>query len=46
VSVDSALLGTFAAVNGVVSVLSIVFGHRRVIEWLTAGWLGQRNSRW
>lgn len=41
----SSLLGTFAAVNGVVSALAVVFGHRLVVKKLTCGVFGHRDSR-
>ncbi|KAH7135653.1 hypothetical protein B0J11DRAFT_166016 [Dendryphion nanum] len=41
----SSLLGTFAAVNGVVSVLAVIFGHRWVVKKLTCGWCGKRGSK-
>ncbi|KAF2194946.1 hypothetical protein K469DRAFT_698508 [Zopfia rhizophila CBS 207.26] len=41
----SSLLGTFAAVNGVVSLLAVIFGHRLVIKKITCGICGKRGSR-
>lgn len=41
----SSLLGTFAAVNGVVSVLAVIFGHRLVVEKLTCGACGKKGSK-
>lgn len=41
----SSLLGTFAAVNGVVSALAVIFGHRWVVKKLTCGMCGKRGSR-
>ncbi|KAH8726300.1 hypothetical protein GQ44DRAFT_726275 [Phaeosphaeriaceae sp. PMI808] len=41
----SSLLGTFAIVNGIVSLLSVLFGHRRVVEELTCGFFGKRGSQ-
>lgn len=41
----SSLLGTFAAVNGVVSALAVIFGHRHVVKKLTCGCFGHRGSR-
>jgi len=41
----SSLLGTFAAVNGVVSVLAVIFGHRLVVERLTCGKFGKKSSK-
>ena len=37
--------GTFAAVNGVVSALAVLFGHRLVVKKITCGHLGKKNSR-
>ncbi|KAF2020619.1 hypothetical protein BU24DRAFT_403715 [Aaosphaeria arxii CBS 175.79] len=42
---ESSLLGTFAAVNGIVSLLAVIFGHRIVVKKLTCGWCGERGSR-
>lgn len=42
---SSSLLGTFAAVNGIVSLLAVLFGHRRVVEELTCGFFGKRHSQ-
>lgn len=41
----SSLLGTFAVVNCVVSFLSVLFGHRRVVEELSCGQFGKRQSQ-
>ncbi|ORY02286.1 hypothetical protein BCR34DRAFT_84490 [Clohesyomyces aquaticus] len=41
----SSLLGTFAAVNGVVSLLAVIFGHRLVVKKITCGLFGRRGSR-
>ncbi|KAF2476912.1 uncharacterized protein BDR25DRAFT_42126 [Lindgomyces ingoldianus] len=41
----SSLLGTFAIVNGVVSLLAVFFGHRLVVKKLTCGFFGKRGSR-
>ena len=41
----SSLLGTFAIVNGIVSLLAVLFGHRRVVEELTCGYFGKRQSQ-
>ncbi|KAF2031767.1 hypothetical protein EK21DRAFT_87799 [Setomelanomma holmii] len=41
----SSLLGTFAAVNGIVSLLAVLFGHRRVVEELTCGYFGRHGSQ-
>lgn len=40
----SSLLYTFAAVNGIVSLLSLLFGHRRVVEEFTCGFFGKQGS--
>ncbi|KAH0556376.1 hypothetical protein GP486_005699 [Trichoglossum hirsutum] len=40
----SAILGTFAVVNVIVGVLSIVCGHRRVTKKLTCKMFGHKNS--
>ncbi|KAF1996529.1 hypothetical protein P154DRAFT_472469 [Amniculicola lignicola CBS 123094] len=41
----SSILGTFAVVNGVVSCLAVIFGHRLVVKKLTCGFFGKRGSR-
>jgi hypothetical protein len=38
------ILGTFAAVNIVVAIGGVTFGHRLVVKRLTCGMLGKRNS--
>ena len=40
----SAILSTFAVVNVIVGVLSVICGHRRVTKWLSCGVLGRRDS--
>jgi hypothetical protein len=39
-----AVLGTFAAVNAIVSTLSLFFGHRTVMRYITCGLIGNRSS--
>jgi hypothetical protein len=41
----SSLLGTFAIVNGMVSLLAVLFGHRHVVKKLTCGCFGKRSSQ-
>jgi hypothetical protein len=41
----SSLLGTFAAVNGIVSLLAVLFGHRHVVKKITCGFFGKRHSQ-
>ena len=41
----SAILGTFAAVNVINALLGVVFGHRLVVNKLSCGLLGKRESK-
>ena len=41
----SSLLSTFAIVNAIVSLLAVLFGHRRVVQELTCGYFGSRGSQ-
>lgn len=41
----STILWAFAAVNGITSLLSLLVGHRLVVEWLTCRLFGKDGSR-
>ncbi|OCK76705.1 hypothetical protein K432DRAFT_335237 [Lepidopterella palustris CBS 459.81] len=41
----SSLLGTFAAVNGIVSVIAVIFGHRIILQKISCGMFGKKGSR-
>ncbi|ORY19049.1 hypothetical protein BCR34DRAFT_595875 [Clohesyomyces aquaticus] len=42
----SAILGTFAAVNVLVSVLAVITGHRLVVKFCTFGKFGNHENSW
>lgn len=43
----TSILGTFGAVNAIVALLNLVFGHRVVINFITCGYFGKpRGSTW
>lgn len=42
---EASILGTFGFINAIVSIASLIIGHRSVVKFLTCGYLGKNDDQ-